>query len=54
VTDLPTAVQAVEETQETLDRRLKVAPLGLGVDCTDQAVPFQFSARVRVVPALLT
>jgi hypothetical protein len=30
--DVPTAVQAVEDRHETLDKRLEVAPLGLGVD----------------------
>jgi hypothetical protein len=49
----PTAVQAVAELHEMPSSWLKVAPFALGVDRTDQLVPFHASARVTYVPALL-
>jgi hypothetical protein len=39
---LPTAVHAVAETHDTLERKLRVA-LGLGLGTTDHAVPFHDS-----------
>jgi len=42
----PTAVHSVEDVHDTASRTLCVAPLGFGVVCTDQVVPFQFSAKV--------
>jgi hypothetical protein len=42
---LPTAVQAVPEVQETPDSEVLLAPLGVGVDWTDQLDPFHASAR---------
>ena len=44
---LPVAVQAVADVHDTASSRLaRIAPSGLGVGCTDQATPFQLSARV--------
>ena len=42
----PTAVQAVAAGQEIALKELKRLPPALGEDCSDQAVPFQESARV--------
>jgi len=42
---LPTAWQSLADVHETPERRLSVAPTGFGVDCIDQLVPFQLSAR---------
>src|SRR6185295_4317990 len=42
----PTAVQAVEEEQETAASELAVLPSGLGVEGIVHSVPFQVSARV--------
>src|SRR5271167_4382507 len=51
---LPTAVQLVEDTQETPFSRLSVAPLGVAVVWVFHSVPFHASARVTVVPAFLS
>jgi len=52
-TELPTPVHTVLEAQATLTSWLDLAPLGLGVLCTDQALPFQRSASVFRLPVLL-
>jgi hypothetical protein len=49
----PTAVQAVAEVHETLDRTLSSAPGWSGVGWMDQEVPFQISARVLGAVVLL-
>ena len=46
-------MQALAEVHDTADKRLVVAPTGLGVAWIVQRVPFQCSARVPSVPALL-
>jgi hypothetical protein len=46
-------VQAVLELHDTPDKKLYIAPVGLGIDWTDQLVPFQASANARSVPAPL-
>jgi hypothetical protein len=46
-------VQAVLDVHDTPSSSLLVAPVGLGVVWSDQLVPFQRSANVRCVPALL-
>jgi hypothetical protein len=46
----PTAMQNVAEVQETPASELSVAPGGLGVFKTDQAVPFHDSASVTPAP----
>jgi hypothetical protein len=38
---------------DTPDRELNVAPLGTGVDWTDQLVPFHASASVAWIPFLV-
>src|SRR3954452_5297787 len=43
-------MQSVALAQEIPSRWLDLAPLGLGVGCTTQLVPFQRSARVTSVP----
>jgi hypothetical protein len=50
----PALVHALEEIQDVACRLLSFAPLGLGVACTDHSVPLQRSARLAVVPELLT
>jgi hypothetical protein len=52
--DTPTAVQAVDDTHDTPLKELVLTSAGFGVDCTDHSVPFQRSANVTSVPALLT
>jgi hypothetical protein len=37
----------VLDVHETPSRELTVAPLGVGVVCTDHVVPFQISANVN-------
>jgi hypothetical protein len=49
----PTAVQSVENVHDTPESELYCASLGIGVDWIDHALPFQRSARVTLVPALL-
>ncbi len=51
--DCPTAVHDVSETHATPRRMVDVAPLGLGVTCMVQVLPFQMSARALAVPALV-
>jgi hypothetical protein len=46
----PIAVQAVGEVHDTPSSPLAVAPVGFGVDWTDQLVPSQRSAKVRWLP----
>lgn len=46
-------MQAKAVVHETSESPLEVAPAGLGVGSLDQLVPFQISARVSEVPALL-
>src|SRR6266566_7753804 len=48
----PTAVHSVVDGQATPERRLALAPAGLGLDWIAQLLPFQRSARVRPTPAL--
>jgi hypothetical protein len=43
--EVPTAVQAVADAQETPLSTLSRAPCGVAIDWTDQRVPFQASAR---------
>ena|SRR5215467_11084316 len=50
----PTAVQAFAEVHDTLRRKLSSAPAGLGTSWMLQLVPFQASAKARVVCALLS
>ena len=47
--EVPTAVQFVADVHETASNELSAPPLGLGVDCIAQLVPFQRSARVDSV-----
>jgi hypothetical protein len=49
----PMVMQNVAEVQETLASELSVAPGGLGVFRTDQAVPFHDSASVTPAPVRL-
>ena len=51
--DPPTAVQAVADAHDTPFRVLFDPPAGLGVCWIDHLEPFQRSARVTVVVALL-
>ncbi len=48
----PTAVQRIDEEQDTPLSSLSVAPVGLGVDWRSHSVPFQRSASVTYVPEL--
>jgi hypothetical protein len=50
----PTLVHALEDMQDADCNLLSVAPLGLGVLWIAHSVPFQRSARLTVVPELLT
>ena len=50
----PTAMQADAEVHDTLARELCRSPGGSGVRWTRHAVPFHVSARVRLVPGLLS
>jgi hypothetical protein len=50
----PTLVHVLVEMQDAACRLLSLAPLGFGVVCIVHSVPFQRSARLRVVPELLT
>ena len=52
-TAVPSATHTVLDGQATLSSWLDLAPLGLGVLCTDQALPFQRSASVFRLPVLL-
>ena len=54
LTESPTAVHAFAAAQATPDNELAVASEGLGVDTIDQALPFQRSAIVTVVPEAFT
>jgi hypothetical protein len=47
---LPTAVQATLAVHDTPLSKVRVEPVGLGVVCSDQVVPFHCSATVT--PAL--
>ena len=47
---VPTAVQLVALTHETLMKPAYEAPTGLGLGTIDQAVPFQDSARRSLEP----
>ena len=46
-------MHAVEDVHDTPWRRLSVAPVGLGVDWIDHAVPFHASTSVTSTPELL-
>jgi hypothetical protein len=54
LSDRPTAVQAAAEVHETPPRKVPAEPAGLGVGWTDQAVPFQASARLNAFSPLPT
>jgi hypothetical protein len=53
---LPTAVQAVDEGQDTPDRKVPTAPLGRATDWLSHRVPFQRSANAvsRLEPSWAT
>jgi hypothetical protein len=53
-TEYPTAVQALAVMQDTPVRALEVAPVGTGVERTDQVVPFHCSASGTSAPEPLT
>jgi hypothetical protein len=46
-------MQDAAEVHDTADSALKVAPVGVAVVCIVHVVPFQASATVSSVPALL-
>ena len=46
-------MQALADVHDTPPSTLRVAPAGFGVGWITQLVPFQRSAKVTVVPALL-
>jgi len=54
LTKEPTEMQAVDDMHDTASSSLSVAPVGFGVPSMAQPLPFQTSAKVTAVPALLT
>ena len=51
--ELPTAVHAVAEVQDTAAKALRGGDAGLGVGWRDHVLPFQRSASVTCLPDLV-